>query len=86
MRPIDHRWNEQMTGILRRAAEVREARERARSSDDLHARERETAALMALIQGRAASRAERAAAHAAPSKRGRGRTPDAKDRQPGGAS
>lgn len=45
-------WNQQMTRVLREAAEVREERERARSSEDELLAQRETAALMDLIQGR----------------------------------
>jgi hypothetical protein len=52
-RVIDDHWNEQMQGVLRRAAEVRETRDRARSAEDARSAERETAALQALIDGHA---------------------------------
>jgi 16S rRNA C1402 N4-methylase RsmH len=56
-RAIDDRWNEQMTGVLRRAAEVRQARELARASDDERSARRETDALLALIERQATPRA-----------------------------
>ncbi len=65
-RPIDDRWNEQMTSVLRRAAEVRESRERARSSEDQKSARRETEALLAMIQGKAAPRGSGSASNPAP--------------------
>ncbi len=46
-----------MTRVLREAAEVREERERARSSEDELLAQRETAALVDLIQARGRPRA-----------------------------
>jgi hypothetical protein len=73
-RVIDDRWNEQMTGVLRRAAEVRESRERARSSEDERAARRETEALLAMIQGHAETGARRKGAHPGPPPRAKGAT------------
>lgn len=44
-----HPWDSKMTGILRGAAEVREARESRRSREDAAATEKETAALLDAI-------------------------------------
>lgn len=59
----DDRWDQQMSRILRDAAEVREERERARlNADDLSAR-REASALMLLIASRDRPKAGHHAAH-----------------------
>jgi hypothetical protein len=55
---LDDRWDQQMTHLLREAAEVREGRDRARSSeDDLLAR-REATAIRDLIRSHARPRAK----------------------------
>ena len=49
-RVLDEEWNQEMTRLLREAAELREGRDRERSSeDDLLARH-ESASLLALIR------------------------------------
>jgi hypothetical protein len=73
-RVIDDRWNEQMTGVLRRAAEVRESRERARSTEDERAARRETEALLAMIQGHAQPGTSRRGAHPGPPPGAKGTT------------
>ncbi len=55
-RIVDDRWNEQMQRVLREAADTRTVRDRARSLEDLRTARRESAALMALIDGHAANR------------------------------
>ncbi len=47
---LDDRWNQQMTRLLREAAEVRDERERARSSEDELLAQREVTALPDLIR------------------------------------
>jgi hypothetical protein len=53
-RIIDDGWNEQVQGVLRRAAESRNDRDRIRSIEDARSTQRETEALMALIDGHTA--------------------------------
>lgn len=55
---LDDRWDQQMTHLLREAAEVREGRDRSRSSeDDLLAR-REATAIRDLIRSHSRPRAK----------------------------
>ncbi len=49
-RSIDDRWNEEMTRVLREAAEGREERDRTRLSEDERSTRRESAALLDLIR------------------------------------
>jgi hypothetical protein len=53
---VDDRLNDQIQGVLRQGAETRAARDRDRSVEDARSAQRETAALMALIDGHAAPR------------------------------
>lgn len=48
--PLDHRWDQEMTRLLRQAAEVREQREHARADEDDHSSRREAAALLELVR------------------------------------
>lgn len=54
---LDHRWDQEMTRLLREAAEVREQRERARAEEDGRASRREAAALLDLVRTHDRSRA-----------------------------
>jgi hypothetical protein len=55
-RPGDQAFNEQMTLLLRQAAEARDDRQEARSAEDDQAGRRATAALYALVDGEPGSR------------------------------
>ncbi|HYM84321.1 MAG TPA: hypothetical protein VEY67_09245 [Candidatus Dormibacteraeota bacterium] len=58
LRELDSAWDAEMTGLLREAAEIREARDRARLIEDTSLAQRETAALLAAIRSRGRPRAE----------------------------
>lgn len=49
-RSHDERWNQQMTRLMREAADVRERRERTRASEDDRSARREAAAMLELIR------------------------------------
>ncbi len=53
---VDDRLNDQIQGVLREGAETRAVLDRDRSVEDARSAQRETAALMALIDGHAAPR------------------------------
>jgi hypothetical protein len=54
-RIVSDPWNEEILGVLRRAAESRADRDRVRNVEDARATEREASALMALIDGHKAA-------------------------------
>lgn len=55
--PLGDRWDQEMTRLLREAAEVREQRARVRAEEDDRSSRRESAALLELVRAHGRPRA-----------------------------